>query len=70
MLNSGAIRASLDAGDITLGKIYEIHPFDNVAIYFETSGAALKQILAHSADKTVEIDDNKDYKIISLRVGF
>ena len=50
LLNSGGIRSSLDAGDITLGKVYEIHPFDNVAVYFETSGAILKQILSHSAN--------------------
>ncbi|MDK2818913.1 MAG: bifunctional metallophosphatase/5'-nucleotidase [Spirochaetota bacterium] len=50
MLNSGGIRSSIDEGNITLGKVYEIHPFDNIGVYFETTGSALKQILSHSAN--------------------
>lgn len=49
MLNSGGIRSSINKGNITLGTMYEIHPFDNTLVYFETTGKGLKEILNHSA---------------------
>ncbi|MGL4676262.1 MAG: bifunctional metallophosphatase/5'-nucleotidase [Brevinema sp.] len=54
MLNSGGIRAPLVAGNITLGTMYEIHPFDNTVIYFEATGDSIKQILSHSASSVYD----------------
>lgn len=47
-LNSGSIRSPLEKGDVSLGDMYEIHPFDNTAVYFEISGKVLKDIFALS----------------------
>lgn len=42
-INSGAIRHSIPAGPITLGTVYEVHPFDNTLVGLELTG---EQILA------------------------
>jgi 5'-nucleotidase len=41
----GGIRADLPQGDLTYGAIYEMYPFDNLAVHFELSGAELRQVL-------------------------
>ena len=39
--NSGGIRASLDAGDVTLGEIMTILPFQNTLSTFKVTGQQL-----------------------------
>lgn len=49
-MNTGGIRLnSLEPGVITLGKIYELMPFDNLMILIELKGAELKQFLNQTA---------------------
>ncbi len=48
-LNSGSVRSPLEKGIITLGTMYEIHPFDNMAVYFEAKGSVVRDILTMSA---------------------
>ncbi len=43
LMNSGGIRASLDAGDVTLGEVMTILPFQNTLATFKVTG---KQLLA------------------------
>ena len=45
ILNRGGIRSTLPKGDVTIGKIYEIYPFDNELVIAELKGYELKNIL-------------------------
>ncbi len=44
---SGGIRATLAAGEITFGAIYEVFPFDNRVVIIELSGRELRQVIAN-----------------------
>jgi len=46
----GGIRASLPAGDLTYGAVYEMFPFDNIVSIHEISGADLRKIIANKAN--------------------
>jgi len=51
-INYGGIRLpSIPAGDITLGKIYEVAPFDNIIVLLKLKGNILQQLLNHIASK-------------------
>ncbi len=45
LLNFGGIRTSLNQGEITLGEIYELMPFDNSIVIVEISSDSLDGIL-------------------------
>jgi 2',3'-cyclic-nucleotide 2'-phosphodiesterase (5'-nucleotidase family) len=49
LLNAGAIRASIDAGDVTLGEIAQALPFANRILSVRLTGDALSRILDRSA---------------------
>lgn len=51
VLNSGGIRTDLPAGPITLGKVYEILPFDNTVVTLELTGSELVRICGVVSDK-------------------
>ena len=42
IVNSGGLRQELPKGVITVGKIYELMPFDNALVVFEWSGKSIK----------------------------
>jgi 2',3'-cyclic-nucleotide 2'-phosphodiesterase (5'-nucleotidase family) len=75
LLNNGGIRSFIAKGDITVGRIYEIMPFDNVIVLQEISGAVLQQLLNRMAEKggcplagiTMSIDTNK--KAINILIN-
>lgn len=47
--NSGGIRiSSIAAGDITLGKIYELEPFGNIVTKFNMTPAEIRSLLTYS----------------------
>jgi len=46
-----SIRANLPAGDLTVGSIYEMSPFDNQLAVIELSGAELRQVISEQADR-------------------
>lgn len=49
--NFGGIRIpELPAGEVTLGKIYELMPFDNMLVILEMQGDELKQMFDHMAE--------------------
>lgn len=48
LTNGGGIRASINAGDITMGDVYTVLPFDNTLITLQVTGAQLKEALEHS----------------------
>ncbi|CCJ32663.1 5'-nucleotidase C-terminal domain-containing protein [Caloramator australicus] len=43
--NGGGLRTSILKGDITVGKMYEVMPFDNTLVKMELSGADLKKAI-------------------------
>lgn len=45
--NGGGIRQPLEAGNITVGDMYEILPFDNTIVTLEVSGSDLVKLIEH-----------------------
>lgn len=43
--NSGGVRANISNGDITLGDVYAVYPFDNVLSLVTIKGSKLKELL-------------------------
>lgn len=68
-VNSGGVRAEIDAGPITFGEVYQVVPFDQQMVTMDLSGAQIKQLLEASAERqrgtlevsglTVDIDKRK-----------
>ncbi len=48
-INQGGIRSYLAKGNITLGKIFEIMPFDNLLVLQEMKGSVLRLLLDKTA---------------------
>ena len=46
--NPGGIRAEIDAGDITVGEIYAMDPFQNGAVIYDMTAAEIKDFLEGS----------------------
>jgi len=46
--NGGGIRASIGAGDVTVGDIYNVLPFDNTLVVVELMGMDIIDALEHS----------------------
>ena len=44
-MNQGGIRAGLNKGNITVGNVYELMPFDNVIVIQELSGTVLEKFI-------------------------
>ncbi|RFU67327.1 2,' 3'-cyclic nucleotide 2'-phosphodiesterase [Peribacillus saganii] len=45
LMNGGGVRAQLDAGEVTFGELFSIHPFGNVLNKVKLSGADLETVL-------------------------
>ena len=56
-VTGGGIRASIDAGPITLGGLLTVLPINNELVTMELTGAQLQQILDKDAAGTAEDDD-------------
>lgn len=50
-MNGGGIRASIDAGPVTLGEIYTVAPFDNILVTIKVTGYKLLQALENGVSK-------------------
>jgi 2',3'-cyclic-nucleotide 2'-phosphodiesterase (5'-nucleotidase family) len=50
-VNFGGIRSYLPKGDITVGKIFELMPFDNLIVLQELKGDKLKSFLGRVCEK-------------------
>ncbi|MDI6601266.1 MAG: 5'-nucleotidase C-terminal domain-containing protein [Thermoanaerobacteraceae bacterium] len=50
--NGGGVRTSIPKGDITVGKMYEVMPFDNTLYTFDMTGAQVKEVLEHGIMNT------------------
>ena len=45
--NGGGLRASIPAGAITMGNLYEVMPFDNTLVTMDLTGEQVLQVLNH-----------------------
>ncbi|MHC4472028.1 MAG: bifunctional metallophosphatase/5'-nucleotidase [Planctomycetota bacterium] len=45
LVNSGGLRADLDAGPVTFGDVYEVMPFDNRVVRVRMTGAQVRETL-------------------------
>jgi 5'-nucleotidase len=52
--NGGGIRASIDAGDVTMGEVLTVLPFQNTLSTFEVSGAVIIEALENGASQMEE----------------
>jgi 2',3'-cyclic-nucleotide 2'-phosphodiesterase (5'-nucleotidase family) len=72
IMNAGGIRSYIPKGDITIGKMYELMPFDNLLVLQEMKGSQLKEFLDHAAGKggwpvsgiTMEIKDKRAVNVL------
>lgn len=54
LLNFGGIRSSLQAGDITIGNIFEIAPFENSLVIADIKGSEVRKIFQRFKVKKCE----------------
>ncbi len=52
--NGGGIRASIDAGEVTMGEVLTVLPFQNTLSTFEVTGAVLKAALENGVSQIEE----------------
>jgi 2',3'-cyclic-nucleotide 2'-phosphodiesterase (5'-nucleotidase family) len=50
-MNQGGIRSYIAKGDITVGKIFELMPFDNLLVLVDVKGDVLQQMLDMIAER-------------------
>ncbi|MCT4592841.1 MAG: 5'-nucleotidase C-terminal domain-containing protein [Anaeromicrobium sp.] len=80
--NGGGIRTSIDAGDVTLGELYEVLPFDNFLVKMDLKGSHIKALLEHGIgnedigmiqysgiDVTYDVTKEVGQKISSMKVN-
>lgn len=54
LANSGGLRASIDAGPVTMGEVLTVLPFQNTLSTFEVTGAELKEALENGTSQYEE----------------
>ena len=52
--NSGGLRASIDAGDVTMGEVLTVLPFQNTLSTFQVSGAQVIEALENGVSQIEE----------------
>lgn len=65
LLNHGGLRSSLPSGNITVGDIYQLMPFDNEAVIIELKGEKILEIAQYLAESGGEPVSNIKLKISS-----
>jgi 2',3'-cyclic-nucleotide 2'-phosphodiesterase (5'-nucleotidase family) len=75
LMNMGGMRTSLNAGIVTITKMYEIYPFNNRMVLLELPGTDVKDLFDSIAyyggeglSKSIEMVI-KDKKVNSLKIG-
>jgi 2',3'-cyclic-nucleotide 2'-phosphodiesterase / 3'-nucleotidase / 5'-nucleotidase len=81
IMNAGGVRAPLQAGPVTWGDLYQVHPFGNMLMVLELRGADLREALehgvrgsaqdAHVSGITVQYDPSRPpgSRIMSMRLA-
>ena len=81
LTNSGGLRTSIDKGDITVGEMWDVLPFDNTLVTMNLKGSDLKRVIEHGIMNNnvgwiqyyglnVYYDSSKEYgnRITSMRL--
>jgi 5'-nucleotidase len=50
VMNNGGIRASLPAGPVSYGQLFEVQPFGNGVVRMTVTGAELRRVLEHAIE--------------------
>ncbi len=69
LLNTGGIRSTINKGDITLGDMYRIMPFDNEVVWLELPATSLLEIESYLRKTTGEPLANASVKNGKLMVN-
>lgn len=64
VVNVGGIRTSLNEGNITVGNILEISPFENTIVIVEMNGMTLHEMMKHIVARGGEAISNAEINII------
>jgi 5'-nucleotidase len=51
IVNGGGIRTSIQAGEVTLGEVLEVHPFGNTLVVMSVTGAQVKEALENGVSQ-------------------
>jgi 2',3'-cyclic-nucleotide 2'-phosphodiesterase (5'-nucleotidase family) len=63
LYNSGGLRAEISAGDLTIGDVYAVYPFDNVLSIVTMKGSDLKAMFNYVASSG-GLPVNSDVKLV------
>lgn len=63
LYNTGGIRAEISAGDLTVGDVYAVYPFDNVLSVANLKGKDLKKLFEYVASSG-GLPINKDVRMV------
>ncbi len=66
--NSLGIRADIDRGEITLGKLYEVFPFENTVVVMQISGAEIKELFDYSASRSASYGCKTQIQVSGAKV--
>ncbi len=55
LMNSGGIRASIDAGEVTMGEVLTVLPFQNTLSTFQVSGQTIIEALENGVSQVEEV---------------
>ncbi|WBW95365.1 5'-nucleotidase C-terminal domain-containing protein [Oceanirhabdus sp. W0125-5] len=66
LTNGGGLRIPLKEGEITMGHMYEVMPFDNTLYTMEVTGAHLKALVDHG----IEADFMGDGQVAGVKVVY
>ncbi|MCG5058805.1 MAG: 5'-nucleotidase C-terminal domain-containing protein [Limnoraphis sp. WC205] len=56
IVNGGGIRASIPAGEVTVGQVLEVLPFGNTVTRLDLTGSQIKQALEHGVSRVEQGD--------------
>ena len=70
LANVGGMRAKLIEGEITIGNIFEISPFDNCMVIVEMNGLTLQKMMKHVVDRSGEALSHAKINIIDEHLTY
>ena len=69
IVNGGGLRASIDAGDVTMGEVITVLPFQNTLSTFQVKGAAITEALENGLSK-IEEEGGRFPQVAGLKFSF
>jgi 2',3'-cyclic-nucleotide 2'-phosphodiesterase (5'-nucleotidase family) len=73
-VNYGGLRASLPQGNITIGNVFELMPFENEVVLIKVSGMSIRMMADKIAERGGEgisgiILGIREFKVSTLKIG-